>query len=350
MDNRIIELLVKKKLGTLSLSEHTELGKITSEKENLENFHNTLNEFWDNPLTYANEDENRVGESLERVNKKIAKLSLQEPNVATKIIKWPKLIVVAATLTAILGFGIFYLNRIETGIEHQNIIVTRKGSKSMVILPDGSKVWINNDSKITYGKSFGKGTRELTLVGEAYFDVIKDKTRPFIVHTKTADIKVLGTAFNVRAYAGDPNLETTLLRGAVEVNINGEEAQKILLKPNEKVIIKANTRKSTTSSLQVEEPKIVLMNIKRSVQDSNMVKETQWVENRLVFEQEKLSDIVSVLERWYNVKIEVKVPEAMDKKITGTFEDKSVVDIMETIHAVTGLKYKMQNNTISIYK
>lgn len=351
MDNRILELLVKKKLGTLSLSEHSELGKLAGEMEALDNFRNTLDEFWDRPLTYDGDKERkREDECLVQVNKKIVALPDGKSDVSLKTINWKKITAIAAILAVVFGFSAFYFSSIESGTEHQNTIVTRKGSKSMVILPDGSKVWINNDSKITYGKSFGKELRELTLVGEAYFDVVKDINKPFIVHTQTADVRVLGTTFNVKAYAGDANLETTLLRGSVEVDIKGEANQMIRLKPNEKVIIKTHTLVNAVGSIKTDEPKIVLMNIRKSIQDSTMVLETQWVANRLVFEQEKLSDIIAVLERWYNVRIEVQVPEAMGQKISGTFEDESIADIMKSILAVNGLKYKMQNNSITIYK
>lgn len=350
MENRIVELLVKKKLGTLSLSERTELAHISSENEHLNRYSHTLDQFWDKPLNYDSVDQDqRAALSLQRLNKKIAGLAHQPALVKSKTFNRTRVISIAASLILIIGFIAILKLSSDSELESQNTIVTRKGSKSMIILPDGSRVWINDDSKITYGKSFGKESRELKLEGEAYFDVVKDKTRPFIVHTKTADIKVLGTAFNVKAYADDSNLETTLLRGAVEINIKGDSEQKIRLKPNEKIIIKSPGQAQTTKLTDLAEPKILLINIKRSVQDSSMVKETQWVANRLVFEQEKLADIVSVLERWYNVKIDNQVPASLDIKISGTFEHKSIAEIMDSIHAVTGLNYKMQNNTLTIY-
>ncbi len=98
-----------------------------------------------------------------------------------------------------------------------NVVATRKGSKTNLVLPDGTKVWVNADSRLSYGKNFGNQLREVYLEGEAYFDVAEDKRKPFIVHTNNIDVKVLGTAFNVRAYGNEVNTQTTLLRGSVEV-------------------------------------------------------------------------------------------------------------------------------------
>lgn len=346
MDNRILELLIKKKLGTLSLSEHTELGNLTADMEEVA--HN-IDEFWEQPLTYeANPGDTDLDACLSKLNGKID--ALPKLHKVEKRISWKKMTAIAAGLIFLASFSVVYLRSQKAEIEHLHTVVTRKGSKSMVILPDGSKVWINNDSKIIYGKSFGKDIRELTLVGEAYFEVVKDRNKPFIVHTKEADIRVLGTKFNVKAYKEDAKIETTLLTGAVEVDIKGENTQIIRLKPNEKVTIYTTIQGRNDALEKADEPKIVLRDIRKGLSQNAIVLETQWLENRLAFEQEKLANIIPILERWYNVKIESKVPEAMDKKITGTFQDESLPDILTSILTVMDLKYKMNNQTISIYK
>ena len=97
--------------------------------------------------------------------------------------------------------------------------------------------WLNADSKLTYDENFRGDYREVSLEGEAFFDVVKDKTRPFIIHTKTLDIRVLGTAFNVSAYESEKNTETALFRGSVEVTLHNNPEKKIVLKPNEKLMV-----------------------------------------------------------------------------------------------------------------
>ena len=91
----------------------------------------------------------------------------------------------------------------ELVAKHSNEVSTQPGSKSKIQLPDGSTVWLNAGSKLTYTKDFGKEIREVTLIGEAFFDVTKMKEKPFIIHTSSINIKVLGTAFNVKAYPED---------------------------------------------------------------------------------------------------------------------------------------------------
>ena len=115
-------------------------------------------------------------------------------------------------------------------------ISTRYGSRTKLLLPDSTQVWLNSGSKLSYNKTYGNGTREVTLSGEAYFDVVKNPAHPFIIHTVNIDIKVLGTAFNVKSFPGEKNTETSLIRGSIEVTFKNRPSEKIILKPNEKLI------------------------------------------------------------------------------------------------------------------
>ena len=100
----------------------------------------------------------------------------------------------------------------------QSEVATKSGSRTRIQLPDGSTVWLNGNSKLVYdNKSFGEKLRQVTLTGEAYFDVVKNVNKPFIIHTNRMDIKVVGTAFNVKAYPGEKNSEASLVRGSIEV-------------------------------------------------------------------------------------------------------------------------------------
>ena len=119
----------------------------------------------------------------------------------------------------------------------RNTVATEPGSKSQITLPDGTQVWINADSRIVYDQDFFTRNREVVLSGEAYFDVVRDTTRPFIIHTRSIDIKVLGTAFNVRSYPNEKTTETALIHGKVEVTLHNNPDKKIILKPNEKLVI-----------------------------------------------------------------------------------------------------------------
>src|SRR6187401_2548064 len=117
-------------------------------------------------------------------------------------------------------------------------IVTKNGSRTKIVLPDGSQVWLNAGSNLDYNNSeFNKDLREVTLSGEAYFDVTKNAAKPFIIHTKKMDVKVIGTAFNVRSYSNEKTAEASLIRGSIEVSLKDRKDQKFILKPNEKISI-----------------------------------------------------------------------------------------------------------------
>ena len=148
-----------------------------------------------------------------------------------------------ATAAVVIGLAVCipYFNNNKNNFldkgDHYNEVVAKRGTKTKIILPDGSQVWLNSDSKLSYGERFNDTIREVSLEGEAYFDVIKDKNRPFIVMTNALNIRVLGTAFNIKSYAQDATIETTLIRGMIEVRKNNEPAtKKIVLTPNEKLI------------------------------------------------------------------------------------------------------------------
>lgn len=250
----------------------------------------------------------------------------------------------------ILG-GLFWFgtDRLTVNAKEQ-LVITEKGSKSRIILPDGSKVWINSDSKLTYGDNYGKDNRVVQLSGEAFFEVVKDKNHPFIVHTRSIDVKVLGTIFNVRAYENERNTQTTLLRGSVEVFLKGKSNKKILLRPNEKIIVQNNDNqlKSIVSDPTPKTPEISILEIDKNSIDSN-IDNTQWVQNKLVFYDEGLESIIPTLERWYNVKILVNNPALTSMKFSGKFEDDTLIDVLESLKISSGINYKIKKNIVIIY-
>lgn len=243
-----------------------------------------------------------------------------------------------------------------------NIISTRPGSKSKVELPDGTQVWLNADSKLTYGQNFLGNTREVTLTGEAYFDVahatsVETGQRiPFIIHTNSIDIKVLGTAFNVRSYPGEKTTETALIRGSVEVTLHNSPDKKIILKPDEKLIvtndnatITANNPASRDSSRSDNEPVMTLSKIHRFKADTTAHYETMWVKNKLAFENEALDRILPEIERWYNVTIVLKNESLKDLHFTGVFENKSLAETMDALSYSRGFHYDIRGTEVVIW-
>jgi transmembrane sensor len=245
-----------------------------------------------------------------------------------------------------------------------NTISTRPGSKSKVELPDGTQVWLNADSKITYGQNFLGNTREVTLTGEAYFDVAHATSPetgqriPFIIHTNSIDIKVLGTAFNVRSYPGEKTTETALIRGSVEVTLHNNPDKKIILKPDEKLIVSndADTiigsqvaENDSAGSKPDSEPVMTLSKLHPYKQDTASHYETLWVKNQLAFENEPFDRMMPEIERWYNVTIQVKNDSLNGLHYTGVFENKSLADVMEALSFSRGFHYEIKGALVTMW-
>jgi transmembrane sensor len=244
-----------------------------------------------------------------------------------------------------------------------NTISTRPGSKSKVELPDGTQVWLNADSKLTYGQNFSGNTREVVLTGEAYFDVAHATSEtgqriPFIIHTPSIDIKVLGTAFNVRSYPDESTTETALIRGSVEVTLHNNPDKKIILKPDEKLIVRndnatvighENAKSDSISSATDNAPVMTLSKLHPYKQDTGSHYETMWVKNKLAFENESLDRILPEIERWYNVTIQLKNGSLNNLHFTGVFENKSLVDVMEALSLSRGFHYEIKGAEVAIW-
>jgi ferric-dicitrate binding protein FerR (iron transport regulator) len=267
---------------------------------------------------------------------------------------WPLIGAAAgiAIITGIFYSGAFHSAKKNEGIFAKNTVTTRKGSKSNIQLPDGTMVWLNADSKVTYDEKFRGDFREVTLAGEAYFDVVKDQTRPFIIHTHTIDIKVLGTAFNVRAYATEKNTETALFRGSVEVTLHNNPEKKIILKPNEKLLVN-----NVNPNLLPQENKerrnapvvrIAVGKVHFEKKDSSAL-ETLWMKNKLVFDAETLEQVAQKIERWYDVKVIINGGDELKlAEYSGIFDNEGLDQVMEALKISGNFRYTINKDTVTI--
>ena len=218
------------------------------------------------------------------------------------------------------------------------------GSKTKLILPDSTVVWLNAGSKLTYNEHFGVTNRNTILVGEAFFDV-KKSTIPFTIRANTIQIKVLGTAFNVKAYPGDKTTETTLIRGRVEVTLDKRPGEPIILRPNEKLIV-ASQREKIQKDIQKEEPLVVWKGLTRTP-DSTII-ETSWVHNELIFQDEAFNEIALKMERWYGVTIEFKDEQIAKERLSGTFTTETIQDALNALQQTTKFHYVIKGHLITI--
>jgi transmembrane sensor len=267
---------------------------------------------------------------------------------------------IAAASVLVLATGAFLYfgpGRETTALQGApTVVAAKRGVRSFMELPDGSKLWLNAGSKVVFSDNFSAGKRQLTLSGEAFFDVKHDELHPFIIHTGRLEVRVLGTSLNVRAYPGDSTIETTLIKGKVEVGVTGDPTSSILLHPNEKVIIPTHPAVAgTTAKTQIpdiDQSGSPVRFVRRPIvpdQTDGTITETSWVNNKLVFRKETLSGLAARLERWYDVKIVFDGHRYQGDSISGTFRDASIGDVMHALQITAGFRYHIEKDTVRIW-
>jgi transmembrane sensor len=247
-----------------------------------------------------------------------------------------------------------------------NTVSTRPGSKSKIQLPDGTQVWLNADSRLTYKLTDPAKPREVQLTGEAYFDVAKDKDHPFLIHTAAIDIKVLGTSFNVRAYANEKNTVTALVQGSVEITPHHNPDKKIILKPSEKLAVRNDTdpdsvaaadpaaaglttsgQAPATRNPRPDEPLMTLGRVHFQQKDSSVV-ESLWTKNQLAFDRAPLDEIALQIEHWYAVRVIISGERLKKMQLSATFGDESLQQVLEALSVSGNFTYKIHQKVVAI--
>lgn len=234
-----------------------------------------------------------------------------------------------------------------------NEVSTRYGSKTRIQLPDGSQVWLNAGSKLNYAKDFGKEIREVQLIGEGFFDVVRNPQMPFVIHTSSVDIKVLGTQFNVKSYPGDKTTETSLVHGSVEVVVRKRPDQKYVLKPNEKIVVlnedNNNIQPSTIVKAKPAKEPIIAISPLTYKEGDSVATETEWTYNKLSFDDENFGEVAKKMERWYDVKFEFRNPKLEDVRIRGLLINETLPQAMEALKYANRFKYEIQGKNVIVY-
>jgi ferric-dicitrate binding protein FerR (iron transport regulator) len=208
--------------------------------------------------------------------------------------------------------------------------VVPKGVRARITLADGTQVWLNADSRMQYARDFMKGdTREVFLQGEAFFDVTPDPSRPFVVHIQDVEIRVLGTAFNVKGYEEDSRIETTLVHG--KISIEGNEAY-------EDITLAANQR----AIFMKEEKGLVVEN---NVETDTY---TSWRRGILIFDDQPLYEIIPILERTFNVTIHTDDAYALDCRFTAKISNKSLEEVLELFRTSDTIGYTIAGKDVYI--
>ncbi|WP_276483404.1 FecR family protein [Paraflavitalea pollutisoli] len=268
--------------------------------------------------------------------------------------KYVSVVAAAALLLAVAGYY-WYLAFLPTKISPpavvravDPVVELRSGDepRKTVVLPDGSVVTLRSHSSLTLLAGFNQSTRELSLTGEAFFDVTHHVDRPFIVHTRAANIEVLGTVFNVRAYPSQEHVETALFRGKVVVSLKDHPEQQVVLAPSMKAIV------SDKGGLQVDGGHKATVHVLKLSPDpvSHKAQEIEWLRNRLRIEDEPLSAIAVKLQDWYGIQISFADEAVKSYRYTGTFESETVVKALEALQLSYPFSFQVDKEKIIISK
>jgi len=245
-------------------------------------------------------------------------------------------------LAAILAFPIalalgFYISYVAGNLENNTAQLTQvtspKGHVSKCVLPDGTHVWVNTGSTITYDISrFNKNSREISLEGEAYFEVTSDIDKPFKVTTPVATVNVTGTAFNVMAYPGENNFETVLAEGSIFLQFKQDAENIITIKPGDRVVYNQLTGNLTVGEV-----------------DAAMF--TSWRNGELLFKDATLNDLITELERIYDIKFHLQPQELGDFRFRGMFSyNNNLIEALEKIKRTSGIDYYIENKEVKLHK
>ncbi len=215
----------------------------------------------------------------------------------------------------------------ETEIGY-NTLTTPRGGEYQVVLPDGTKVWLNAASSITYPTQFSGNERRVKLTGEAYFEVAKNKAKPFYVSMNDVQVRVLGTHFNISAYGDDDAITTTLLEGSVQVSKNKSVS---IIKPGQQAVVN-----HTADNIQVS--------------DANIEDAMAWKNGYFIFNNDNITGIMKKVSRWYNVDV-YYAADLNDQQFGGSYyRSKNINELLEYLEMIGKIHFKIQERRITVMK
>jgi len=357
---RIAQLIARKLSGEASPEEIHELDMLLEKHPDDAYFLSILADYWTASISPAADEDadpeahlRHILNSAANETPEAASIPLPGRNIRPHYVR--NILAVAAVFAGLIFFSWLYF-RTPTGAPALSRVETiaKPGAKSRLLLPDGSVVWLNSGSKISYAANFMDSIREVELEGEAYFDVAKNTQRPFIVRTRDITIKVLGTVFNVKCYPDDHKTEATLIRGSVQVSKTGDNSrQALLLHPHEKLVANSTTESvsfhTNDPSGSVAQHDMIIQQLKETAADTSMT-ETAWVYNKLVFDGEDFQEIAAEMERWYNVKIVINDPAVARYRFHAKFENETITKVLSVLQLSLPFTFKIDNNEVNIYK
>lgn len=307
----------------MTKAEFTELldrytqGSSTPEETQL--FDRFVEKMSEQPPNWQLEDRERI--KLEIYTRIKQQIQVLKPSA--KVIRMPMWVRVAASIAIILSVSIYFILK-NNHVEYVTIS-TDYGQRDTVLLADGSTIYLNARSQISFPKQFNRRKREVTLAGEAFFEVAKNPQQPFEVTTHVVRTTVLGTSFNIQAFAKE-NVTVTVATGRVKVSIpKTANKAELVLTPNQQAIYDAQN-----GSLEH----------RRNVKTNPYL---AWKEGYIQFDNTPLDEAIVTLKKWYDVDITLANPQLAKCKISGKYPGDNLKNALEVIHFITKINYRFEN-------
>jgi len=330
------ELALRYLEGKCSAEEVVEVERLLHRPENQIVFEQIMSEHWLEASRDSTEATS-MDHVLEQLHIRIAATQVdrhrpqRSPYWQSGSFSWYK--IAAVILVGVVASAtLFYFN----GVRHDASRTSQAQTLSAVAevrqftLPDGTKVWLNAGSTVSYDGAFSLANRDVYLSGEAFFDVTHNPKLPLIVHALDLEVRVLGTAFNVKSYPGDDRVETTLVRGKVLLQSDQKsDSVQYELIPNERAVYSHTSKNVTLSKVNVHEY-------------------TGWTQPPLLFEESPISDVLLALEKRYAVNIHISNSQVMNCRLTAQIRNESLVETLELLKSTTSITYEVEGTDVFI--
>lgn len=346
--------------GIISQSGKDDLFKwLTKSPENVTYF-NQVSDIWLSASVFQDREDFNADEAFKRVKSKIRFVNERiKPRRNKRVMStWFRAAAILVPVVLISGLAVKMLfpgKSTQAGAPF--LFEVPYGSRASLFLPDGSKVVLNAGSKLTCSEGFGKTHRVLSLVGEGYFDVAKNKDLPFVVKAENISIRALGTEFNIKAYPEDRNVEAVLIHGSIQVdriNHNEKNAPPVVLMPNQRLIYQKKADQFQVNVLVEKNTKEVVRPI-QTIKKANVTIEgtdvdpviyTTWKDPNWNILRMSLSDLAVELERKYDITVQFNSEILKDIQFTGTLRDESLEQILAAIRLTSPIEYKVKGKKV----
>lgn len=331
--NRIDSCIQSFLNGTLHAEEHAYLRKWVKQNRRQRNYFYHAIALWKATAIHTNEANYDVNKAIALFKKQNQRAT--KPNTIRQVLNFSS---AAMLLIGISSLAYFYLLMQKSGhegaekeVNKEYVVEVPAGAKSKVVFPDGSVVWLNAGSKISYAANFATTSREVKLTGEGYFEISKNSKMPFVVHTPKLAVQVLGTKFNLRSYDEDAEAKVILKEGSVVVEPFLGETSPITLHPNQRLTyLKAN--------------KMML------VDSVNADLGDHWRKGLLVFDCVSLEEITKELRRLYDIPIQIENEKLKNIIYYSDFQENMTLEkVLEILSSGNKFRYELRPELVRIY-